>query len=65
MSFRTKKIIKIEDAIIEAKRFINRANKWKKILTKDEMAIYCSKEGGACKRASLDLTRSLAELRKP
>ena len=55
---------RLDLAVVEAQRFIKCAAAWKKHL-------YCngditgSKEGGACKRASMDLTRALAELRKP
>ena len=59
------RIATIKQAIIEAKRFISRAENWKDRLKKDYYAQYSCKEGGACKRASMDLTRALAELRKP
>lgn len=59
-------IVKIDDSVIEARRFIKRATAWKKRLKSDGMAyLIGSKEGGAAKRASMDLTRILAELRKP
>ena len=59
-------IRKIDAATIAAFRFIDTAKAWKAKLKADELAyISGSKEGGACKRASMDLTRSLAELRKP
>lgn len=62
---RKDKIKKIELAISEAYRFIGKAVDWKRRLSSDESAyVFSSKEGGAAKRASLDLTRSLAELRK-
>lgn len=58
-------IVKIEFAVSEAYRFIGKATNWKRRLSSDESAyMFSSKEGGAAKRASLDLTRSLAELRK-
>jgi len=55
---------RIEVAIMEAERFIDRAMAWKKRLKEDESARFGSKEGGACKRSSLDLARALVELRK-
>lgn len=54
---------KMKEAIDEARKFI----------TKSELALkrigankyfYVSKETAACRRASMDLTRSLSELRK-
>jgi hypothetical protein len=59
------KIKKIELAISEAHRFIQKAAGWKRRLSSDEGAyIFSSKEGGAAKRASMDLSRALADLRK-
>ena len=58
------KIEKIEESIAAARRFIKTAIDWKNRLKLDEYGIYRSMEGGACKRASLDLTRSLSRLRK-
>lgn len=71
-------ISKLTDAIKEAERFIAAANRaqarleqdWQfdsKRLSLHNRAIYSntSKENAACKRASLDLTRALADLRKP
>jgi hypothetical protein len=65
MDYTKDKMEKIDNAMVEAIRFINTAEEWKIALKNVPGAIYGSKEGGACKRASLDLTRSLAELRKP
>jgi len=58
------KIEKIDFAISEAQRFILRAKQWRQRLNADSYAKYGSKEGGAAKRSSLDLTRALSELRK-
>lgn len=59
------RIILIEVAILEANRFINKAKAAKKKLKEDDMAyITGSKETAAAKRASLDLTRALADFRK-
>lgn len=52
----------LNDAINEAKKFLKRASEWKKVLLKGN--VWQSKEGGSCKRSSMDLTRSLAELRR-
>ena len=56
------KITTINLAISEARRFIQRAIEWKNLL--NSFSVSGSKEGGAAKRASMDLTRVLAELRK-
>lgn len=59
------KLLKIEIAIDEARKFIQTANGWKRHMTcVPGSRLTGCKEGGACKRASMDLTRSLAELRK-
>ena len=56
---------RISTAIAEAQRFIKAAQAWQKRLKEDDMAYLSgTREGGAAKRASMDLTRSLAELRK-
>jgi len=56
----------IENAVIEARRFIIKATVWKRRLCHDKVAYLSgSKEGGAAKRASMDLTRSLVKLRSP
>ncbi len=56
----------LNTAISEAKRFIKRAEEAKKRNTsrRGEYVLYCSKESGAAKRASMDLTRALAAMRK-
>ena len=58
--------LEVKQAIEEAERFILRA----KALLKSQASITwedigSSKESGAVRRASMDLTRSLADLRKP
>lgn len=52
---------KLNAAVAEAERFIKRAKAW------DARAIEWkgTKEGGALRRASMDLTRALADLRRP
>jgi hypothetical protein len=59
-----RKISDIHEAIAEARRFIFRANAWKTRLMKDTNQIAFSKEGSAAKRASMDLSRALTEIRK-
>lgn len=49
----------------EAKRFLERAKAFRKRGTEDPHMKYGTKESGALHRASLDLTRALAELRRP
>lgn len=56
----------LRQAIKDAKRFLKLANE---VLVESEsdtslLFITGSKTTGACKRASMDLTRSLAEMRK-
>ena len=58
------KINRINASIIEAKRFVYVAYAWRDRLKCDNANLSGSKEGAACKRASMDLTRCLAELRK-
>lgn len=56
---------RIYTAIKEAHRFLARAEAWEKRIDEEGLgALSGSKEGGACKRSSLDLTRALANLRK-
>jgi hypothetical protein len=59
-------IDKLTNAIAEAERFIEKAHKAAfKIRTDSLTTISGSKETATCKRASMDLTRALADLRKP
>lgn len=59
------KINKIDSVIAEARRFILKATAWKKRIQKDRFyTASASKEGGAAKRASMDLSRSLTEFRR-
>ncbi len=51
------------DSILEARRFISRAQDAVEILENDEYAWTGRKETGAAKRASMDLTRSLVSVR--
>jgi hypothetical protein len=50
----------LQNAILEAERFLRAA----KIAQKSSNELSAGKENGAAKRASLDLTRALAEMRK-
>ena len=54
----------IDVAIREAKRFIERAQAAKAALEDPMVCITGSKETGACRRASMDLTRALADMRR-
>ena len=57
---------RLDDAIFEAERFLKRAKELKKSFRgKDENRIMSCPENAAVKRASMDLTRSLAKLRNP
>lgn len=59
------KLCKLEIAIAEAARFVVIARKAKERLKSDKYAsITGSKETGAARRASMDLTRALSELRR-
>jgi hypothetical protein len=58
-----KKIKQIDIAVSEARQFIDKALAWKNRL--NEYSLSGSKEGGAAKRASMDLTRALVNVRKP
>lgn len=48
----------------EAQRFLKAVTVYEKAVPKGSHAEYRSKEASAVKRSSLDLTRSLAEMRK-
>ncbi len=56
-------IEELEEAIYEARRFIDKANLALHQAGNSNF-LYCGKETAACRRSSMDLTRSLAELRK-
>lgn len=59
----TKKTLKI--ARQRAKQFIERVKTLEDKIEEDRHALQGCTESGAVKRASMDLTRALAELRKP
>jgi len=54
----------IVEAIEEAKRFAAAAGRARKRLREDKYAYMGCAETAACRRASMDLTKSLAKLRK-
>lgn len=57
----------LQDAISEARRFIEKAEELQKHLAmRDQRECYGTlpREHGACRRASMDLTRKLADLRQ-
>ena len=57
--------ISIITAILEAQRFIEKAHKAKEAIDNNHSCLITgSKETAACRRASLDLTRALAQMRK-
>jgi hypothetical protein len=53
----------VKEAMDEAKRFVKRAVDWL-ALDNQYKGISGTKEGGALRRSSMDLTRALANLRK-
>lgn len=54
---------KIKEAISEARRFLKKAENYERVMKINEWSN--PKEAGAMRRASLDLTRALADMRKP
>ena len=56
----------VSKAVEEAKRFIAAAEVFHKAETDKAKSYYTNpKESGAVRRASMDLTRALADMRKP
>lgn len=55
---------KLKHAIAEAERFLKRAKELKYGVTHSGDYYYGSKKTGFVKRASMDLTRALADLRR-
>ncbi len=64
-SYSQELIKRVEDTRREAMRFVDKCNKAVDKLKSDSSAYWRSKEMAACKRASLDLSSALVELRKP
>ncbi len=56
---------KINVAINAAKLFIKSAEDLKKELGPGQFIVVGTKLSGACRRASMELTRALAEMRRP
>ena len=54
----------VKDAMRAAKEFLRRAQAVEKYVTEDSW-VNPSKESGALRRASMDLTRALADMRRP
>lgn len=56
----------VKEAVAAAHRFIAAAIKWEARVTRDAQAsISGTREAGAMKRASLDLSMALSQMRKP
>lgn len=55
----------IQQAKAEALRFIKRCNQLEQLKPSHSDVSFGSKHTGAIRRASLDLTRTLADMRKP
>ena len=58
-------LVKINVAIEEAKKFIERAEVVKEKEKDNETWLWPSKENASLKRQSMELSRALSELRKP
>ncbi len=56
---------KLSNAVSECERFLKAAKQVGKRLGINKTEVSGCKESAACKRSSLDLSRALAELRKP
>ena len=54
---------RIHEAAAEAKRFLDKADDYFGANAADRAYVGASKQGGALRRASLDLTRALAKMR--
>ena len=57
-------IAALNDAIAQAERFVELAEIARQTLRTSEYKWQGNKETAACRRASMDLTRALAELRR-
>lgn len=55
---------KVDEVMVEIARFNETVNAWNERILECDTP-YSTKESGAMRRASLDLTRSLALMRKP
>ena len=54
----------LDKVMVEVKRFVERAKVVKKTAARDPNMFYGCRETGDLKRASMDLSRALIELRK-
>lgn len=69
MTFVDKKTIAILEAEAEAQRFLAKVKAWRAVQRKEKhgehlFTVFTPKEAGAMRRASMDLTRALAAMRK-
>lgn len=55
----------LNEAIFEAQRFLKRAQKVQELQKVEGRIFFGSKETAAVKRASMDLSRTLTNIRKP
>jgi hypothetical protein len=55
---------RVDAAVGEAKRFLKAVDALKERCKSDQYAMDSSRESGAVRRASLDLTRALADMRR-
>ena len=56
--------VTLKRAAVEANRFLTAVANFEEERRGNEMIYFGSKEGGALRRASMDLTRALADLRR-
>ena len=64
MKSRLERMRELQQAVDDSKKFIHRAEKWINEIKKLDHLIYPSVKAASCKRTSMDLTRSLAKIRK-
>jgi hypothetical protein len=55
----------VEEAKVLAQRLVERAEAWEKARAEAPKYAAIPRESGALRRASMDLTRALADLRRP
>ena len=60
----TARLLEIQEAIKEAERFVAKAKAAHMALVSEEESFYHSHSFAAAKRASMDLTKALAKVRK-
>ena len=54
----------LKEAVSEAERFLKRAKELQEALKNKPLIFYGTKETGAVRRASMDLSRALSDLRR-